>query len=152
MRKRHPAAVRRGLPRLPGPARPLPFRILLLEDEPAVRDILAEILADSGYTVIPGGSLADGRAVLDRLGWNRLDLVLTDTHLSRDVRIRNGLDFHALWRARHPVPPFIFMDGWGGAAAAAVSAGDSCQVYALVKPFAFPVLLNLIRAILGPGR
>jgi DNA-binding response OmpR family regulator len=158
MRKRHPAASRRGLPRLPhlprraGTAssrRAGPFHILLLEDEPAVREVLAELLARTGFLVIQGGSLADGRAALENLGWNRIDLVLTDTHLSRDARVRNGFDFHAYWRARHPVPPFIFMDGWGGAATASLSASDSCQIYALAKPFSFPVLLALMHAILG---
>jgi hypothetical protein len=99
--------------------------------------------------VIAGAGLADGLAALGRLGWDRLDLVLTDTHLGRDRNVRNGFDFHAHWRARYPVPPFIFMDGWGGAAAS-LPAYPSCQVYALSKPFAFPVLLSLIRSILGP--
>lgn len=149
MRKRHPAAFRRGLPRKPVPRRAGPRRILLLEDEPALREVLSELLALSGYAVIAGAGLADGLAALERLGWDRLDLVLTDTHLGRDRNVRNGFDFHARWRERHPVPPFIFMDGWGGAAAS-LPAYPSCQVYALAKPFPFPVLLSLIRAILGP--
>ncbi len=175
MRKRRPAAFRRGRPRKPASRNPVPGQagpvgpddstgiadpagppgparpacILLLEDEPAVREVLSELLAYSGYIVIAGAGLADGLDALERLGWERLDLVLTDTHLSRDRNVRNGFDFHAHWRARHPVPPFIFMDGWGGAAAS-LPAYPSCQVYALSKPFAFPVLLSLIRSILSP--
>lgn len=152
MRKRHPIEARRGLPIYSAPSRAALFRILLLEDEPAVRDVLSESLARNGYAVLAGGSLEDGQEALDRLGWRRVDLVLTDTHLSRDAQVRNGFAFHAHWRARYPVPPFIFMDGWGGAAGLSLPPSDSCQVYALAKPFSVFVLLALMRAILGPER
>lgn len=127
----------------PGPAI---ARILLLEDEEAVRSILAEALARHGYIVMAGGSLDDGLETLSKVGWERIDLVLTDTHLSREVEVKNGYAFHACWRSLYPVPPFIFMDGWGGS----LPAGHpSCQVYGLAKPFELAVLVALIRAILG---
>lgn len=151
MRKRHRAASRRGLPRTGPPLGSHSGRILLLEDEPAVREVLGELLARSGFIVIAGGSLADGMAVLESLGWKRVDLVITDTHLGREGHVWNGVEFHARWRERHPVPPFIFLDGWGGAAKASLPSAESCQVHCLAKPFGYPALLGLIRAILGPS-
>lgn len=152
MRKLHPFRADRGLPQRPQglPSHPgmpdgIP-RILLLEDEERVRLCLAEALALRGYAVICGASLEDGQAALDKVGWRQVDLVLLDTHLSRDPQVRNGFVFHASWRARYPVPPFIFMDGWGDGKPPKES---SCQVYAVAKPFSFQLLLSLIHAVLG---
>lgn len=126
--------------------RPAAARILVLEDEEAVRDILAQALARSGYAVMAGASLDEGLETLSRVGWEGIDLVLTDTHLGRKIEIRNGYAFHACWRSLYPVPPFIFMDGWGGDLP---TRHPSCQVYGLVKPFDLALLVTLIRAILG---
>jgi DNA-binding response OmpR family regulator len=122
-------------------------RILLLEDEPAVRHLLAESLARCGYAVLAGGSLEDGLSVLASPGRERIDLVVTDSHLGRDPAERNGHLLHARWRALHPVPPFIFLCGWGEADPPPETC---CQVYGLAKPFPFPALLTLVRAVVGP--
>lgn len=152
MRKLYPFRADRGLSRrspgfpgiLDGHDR-IPS-ILLLEDEERVRLCLGEALALRGYAVISGASLEDGQEALARVGWGQVDLVLLDTHLSRDPEVRNGFVFHASWRARYPVPPFIFMDGWGDGKPPRES---SCQVYAVSKPFSFHLLLSLIHAVLG---
>lgn len=122
-------------------------RILLLEDEPAVRQLLAESLARCGYAVLAGGSLDDGLSVLASPGRERIDLVVTDSHLGRDPTERKGHLLHAHWRARHSVPPFIFLCGWGEANPPPETC---CQVYGLAKPFSFPALLTLVRAVVGP--
>ncbi len=129
-------------PARPGRSRPC---ILLLEDEIGVRALLAEYLGRAGFLVLAGGSFREGREVLASRGWERIDLVITDSHLGRDPAIRDGLAFHAYWRALHPVPPFIFLCGWGDPD---LPAAASCQVYGLAKPFPFPALLALVRAIL----
>jgi two-component system, NtrC family, nitrogen regulation response regulator GlnG len=137
--------------RAPYPA-PTPrfANILVLEDEASVREVLAEALGRQGYGVLAGSSLEEGHAILGAVGWRNIDLVLTDTHLSRDAGIRDGHAFHAEWRLRHPVPPFIFMDGWSANRRPAVPRDESCQIYGLVKPFSFTVLLGLIQGILDP--
>lgn len=146
MRGRFPIRFSRGIPR-PSPSlrQPIPC-ILLLEDEDSVRAVLAEALARGGYGVLAGSGLEDGKEALAKAGWKNIDLVVADTHLSREHGLRNGYAFQAWWKARHPIPPFIFMDGWGGTAP---PRDGSSQVYTLAKPFPLPVLLGLVRAILG---
>jgi DNA-binding NtrC family response regulator len=123
--------------------------ILVLEDEYAVRGVLSEALGRASYGVICGGSLEEGMAILRAVGWQNIDVVITDTHLSREASIRNGHAFHAAWSERHPVPPFIFMDGWSSTGVPAVPKGQDCQIYGLAKPFGLPVLLSLLSGILG---
>lgn len=144
-----PVRSSRGIPKSHLISSPPAARILLLEDEVAVRDALAEALARHGYQVLVGTGLEDGLRVLQGLGWSQLDLVLTDSHLSRDEDILNGHVFHLRWRALYPVPPFIFMNGWGDPLDRVSPLERSCQVYTLAKPFPFTVLLGLIRAVLG---
>jgi two-component system NtrC family sensor kinase len=66
-----PAVVR------PDPARPAARgrRILVVDDEPMVAEILGEILTGHGHYVDTAG---DGRAALEKLAAGRFDLVLTD--------------------------------------------------------------------------
>jgi hypothetical protein len=78
-----------------------------------------------------------------------VDLVLADTHLSRNADVHNGHAFLACWRALHPTPPFIFMDGWGNTPEQAPEPGRGGQVFTLAKPFSFTLLLGLIRAVLA---
>lgn len=148
MRKPFPLNSNRGRRISPAPA-PRFANILVLEDEPAVRDVLVESLGREGYGVLCGASLEEGLVLLEAAGWRNIDLVLTDTHLSRQSSVRNGHAFHAEWRSRHPVPPFIFMDGWTPSGKPAVPQDQSCQVYGLAKPFGLPVLLALLSGILG---
>lgn len=49
--------------------------ILVVEDEPAIRELLVEVLQDEGYGVV---AAADGIAALDLLARQATDLVLTD--------------------------------------------------------------------------
>ena len=59
-------------------------RILLVDDDPAVRSALAQVLAEEGYTVLCG---ANGDEAL-RAAENAIDLVLLDLNMP----IRNGWD------------------------------------------------------------
>jgi DNA-binding response OmpR family regulator len=61
------------------------FRVLLVEDDPDVRDIFSTALLRAGYEVIQA---ADGDVALARARDERPDVVLLDFGLPR----RNGLD------------------------------------------------------------
>lgn len=148
MRKPFLLSSNRGRRSIPALA-PRFANILVLEDESAVRDVLAEALGREGYGVLCGASLEEGLILLEVAGWRNIDVVITDTHLSRQASVRNGHAFHAEWCSRHPVPPFIFMDGWSPSGKPSIPQDPSCQIYGLAKPFGLPVLLALLSGILG---
>lgn len=77
------------------PARLPRGRILIVEDEPEVADLMGEILARDRYAIEVAPS---GREALERLAAGGIDLVLSDLHMP-------DLDGQALYRAligRHP--------------------------------------------------
>ena len=55
-------------------------RILIVDDEPALREILASVLADEGYAV---ETATDGRNALDLIVATAPDLVITDISMPR---------------------------------------------------------------------
>ena len=53
-------------------------RILIVDDEPGIREFLGEALADDDHDITVA---ADGEAAWDRLGRESFELVLTDLRL-----------------------------------------------------------------------
>src|SRR6185503_3715673 len=90
----------RRLPGMPG------LRILVVDDEPDLGDVLADLLTAQGHEV----QLAtDGRGALAVLDLRPIDLVISDV-------LMHGMDGPALHREiqrRHPalIPRFIWMSG-----------------------------------------
>lgn len=123
------------------------YHILLLEDEPLLRGMLALTLAAQGWQVLTAGSLEDGESVLRAMGWEWPDLVLSDANLSRDPDLLDGYIFHARWRVRFPIPPFVFLHGHTHLIR--LPGEDSCVVRHVSKPFIPSELMALICAILG---
>ena len=81
--------------------------VLIVEDEPLVREIAVEEFRDSGYEVIEA---ADGETAVAALsGQRRIDLLFTD------IRLVGGLDGWSVARAaRHvrPCIPVIYATGY----------------------------------------
>ncbi|MBN1575121.1 MAG: response regulator [Chitinispirillaceae bacterium] len=95
-------------PSAPAVTSPQPSRrtILIVDDEPSVREIYSEILIENGYVVHTAG---DGREAIDILDKNAgaIDLVLLDMIMPR----MNGTDtFHAI-RTRFPQMRILLMSG-----------------------------------------
>jgi len=63
----------------PGGAPPPRHRILLIEDEPGVREVLAEMLATQGHSVLQAAGGAEGLARLE--AGEVVELVLTDLNM-----------------------------------------------------------------------
>jgi len=76
--------------------------ILHLDDEPAIRDILAAHLTQEGYRVI---SVASPAAALNAVTQNRPDLVISDLHLDEG----DGLEIITQLRAQFPDIPIIML-------------------------------------------
>jgi len=102
-----------------------PVRILHLEDDLADARIIADALRDGGLgaevTVV--GNQPEFLAALDR----RFDLVLADFKLPAF----DGLQALALWRARWPDQPFLFVTGFLGEERAVESLKRGATDYVL---------------------
>lgn len=120
-------------------------RILVVDDEPAVRENLARFLKLEGYLVFEA---ADGLEAVQMALRSPPDLVLCDLNMP-------GLDgFGVLARLRaEPTTagvPFVFLT-------ASTATVDETAGYRLganeyvTKPFRLPVLAEIIRQRLNPG-
>ncbi len=113
------------------------FRILVVDDEPAQRELVGGFLARHGFEVL---SAADGREALSRVEREPVDLVLADQKMPG----LSGLDLIAAVRARNPEIPVIVITAYGTieTAVAAVKAGAFDY---LTKPLHLDELLHRIQ-------
>jgi DNA-binding NtrC family response regulator len=119
-----------GHPRTPGHTSSPPARVLVVDDEPAIRRGLARALLGHGFAV---DTAEGGRAALDLLRTRPVDVVLLD-HAMPDME---GLSVLALLRQEHPDVEVVLLAALGdeGAASAAIQGG----AYAVVtKPLSAP--------------
>lgn len=120
-------------------------RILVIEDEAALRSIMRRVLVGAGYEVVEAGA---ARAACEALRTIAIDLVLADLCLSGQVH--EGLSAMAEIRRSHPRIPLIAMSGRHREEILerldAMGLRDSVGV--LTKPFAPEELLAVVRAAL----
>ncbi|MDP7603728.1 MAG: response regulator [Alphaproteobacteria bacterium] len=117
-------------------------RILLVEDDDAVRDSLRMLLEISGYSVIEA---ADGETALDLFETESFALVLTDIALPGG---KDGREIARLVRAKNPNLPFVFISGYAEEIelmARNLRPGDQL----LAKPFDPDVLEAMINQALA---
>lgn len=113
--------------------------ILLVEDEPILRDLLSCALEDLGATVFPVGTADDGR----RLSLQRaFSLLLTDV---RTPGLLNGLALAQEIHERQPATRIVVMSGYHDATSTTLPTG---AVF-LPKPWALDQLLAVIGEQLG---
>lgn len=111
-----PAIENVGTP-TPTPAPPpvaehpaLPATLLLVEDDRAVRQVLAEVLQQAGSKVLLAGRAEEALELLTRSP--KPDLVVTDIGLPGSL---NGYQLAAEIRRHYPDIPFLFISGFSGA-------------------------------------
>jgi two-component system response regulator MprA len=117
-----------------------PMRILVVEDDAAVRDSLARTLRFQGYQVDIAG---DGLAALDVVRAGEPDAMVLDVSMPR----MDGLETCRQLRAGGVVVPVLMLtarDSVGDRVAGLDAGADDY----LVKPFALQELLARIRALL----
>ncbi len=122
----------------PSPLRPTsvaPKRLLLVDDDPMVRDAIASLLRASGHAVTEADGGAAGIALL---GQDAIDLVLTDLGMPEVT----GWDVAAAARARASRTPVILLTGWGENGADAPVPGLVDRI--LGKPVRLEDLLTAI--------
>jgi signal transduction histidine kinase/CheY-like chemotaxis protein len=118
--------------------------VLLVEDEPDVRQFAREVLERHGYTVL---CAADGEEALtvERAAGVALELLVTDVVMPR----RGGPDLAREVAARRPGLKVLYMSGY---ADAALGPGYALPPDArlLPKPFTPDQLARAVRGVLGP--
>lgn len=117
-----------------------PIHVLLVEDEPSIRDNILIALEAEAMRVSAAGTGGEAEAVLDAGG---VDLVLLDVGLPD----ANGLDLCREWRARHPKLPVVFLTARGSEVDKVVGLEIGGDDY-LVKPISLRELVARIRAVL----
>ncbi len=116
--------------------------VLVIDDEPAIRMLVAEVLVDAGYAVIEA---ADGPAGLRVLESNaKIDLLITDVGLPGGM---NGRQVADAARVNRPDLKVLFITGYAENAVIGNSRLDQ-GMFLLTKPFQMDVLADRIREII----
>lgn len=102
-------------------------RVLVVDDEPGLRQSLGLLLADAGYEVTAEG---DGTSALERAKGEAFDLVLCDVRMP-DM---DGLEFLRGYKARGGTALVIMMSAYGGEEAALAAMKEGAYDY-VPKPF-----------------
>ena len=123
---------------------PEPARILLVDDDPAVCESLADALRHSGHEVDRAATTAEALASAER---NRPDLVVADLRLGDE----DGMEVIDRLRERLGDVPAVFITGYGDAQSLS-EASRRHPVEMLNKPIDLERLRNAIRAALDRDR
>jgi PAS domain S-box-containing protein len=115
--------------------------VLVVEDEPVVRALIVEVLADLGYAALEAADGPSGLAILQ--GRQRIDLLITDIGLPG----LNGRQVADAGRLKRPGLKVLFMTGYAENAACASGFLEDGMAM-MTKPFAMDVLAARIRRII----
>lgn len=115
---------------------PVPPRILIVDDDESVRDVISVLLREEGYNCV----VANGAEMaLDLAAAEETPLVISDMKMPG----KDGLWLLENFRARHPDTAVIMLTGYGDTEAAVDCLRRGAVDY-LLKP---PKLTDLIRSI-----
>ena len=121
-----------------------PARILVVDDEELIRDLLKMVLMDEGYTVV---TAADGEEAIQRLESSPFDLVITDLVMPKV----NGVEVLRAAKRIDPNYPVMVITGYPSVETVTklvrLGAGDY-----LTKPFNLDVVKVTVAKLLEMGR
>ena len=126
----------------PSPAREIHARILLVDDDPLISELVVDMLAMDGHDV---DTATDGLQALQKLEGQRYDLIITDLHMPK----LDGAGFYRELRERkaHSLKRIIFLTGTTGGAEEHRLAQES-GAPVLLKPFNVIELTELVHRML----
>ena len=130
-------------PRLPEPARGHET-ILLVEDEPAVRDLARDVLRAHGYTVLEARHGREALLISERHS-GPIHLMLTDVVMPE----MSGRELANRLASLRPTMPVIYMSGYTDAAVVHHGVLDPGTTF-LQKPFTPDALARKMRQVLDP--
>lgn len=116
-------------------------RILVVDDEPMVRALIARALTDEGYEVV---AVANGRAALDAAGGADVtfDLIITNSYMPG----LSGAELIARVRQDFPDLPILHVDDIGRRNRMGHLPEDIPTIY---KPFSIAGLRDAVRKLLS---
>jgi PAS domain S-box-containing protein len=119
--------------------------VLVVEDEPAVRMIVVDVLSDLGYDVLEAGDGRSGLQILE--SGTRIDLLLTDVGLPGGM---NGRQLADVARQQRPDLKVLFVTGYAESVA---GSGGRMEhgMQVLTKPFAVAALAARVQGIINPS-
>ena len=122
---------------------PLPAHVLVVDDEPAIRALLSDVLADLGYLV---ETAVHGADALEKLARQSFQAILLDMMMP----VMDGREF--LGRLRQeltaPSPPVVVLSA--APADLLRTMLDLGATACLEKPFELDTLLEALGAVLAP--
>jgi CheY-like chemotaxis protein len=119
--------------------------ILVVEDDPAVRDVVRECLAARGYTVLEAGNGPEALGIAATTP-GTIALLLSDVVLPGS----NGWQIYEALRESRPALKQLFISGYAGAALAWHGVGAK-NLRLLQKPFTMQALSQQVREALDEG-
>lgn len=108
-------------------------RVLLVDDEPLLRDVMTDLLTEAGYVV---SACANGREALQELEGSRYDAVISDVRMP-DM---DGLELLRAVREKDLDLPFVLLTG-GPSLDTALEAVEWGALQYLIKPVSADTLL-----------
>jgi DNA-binding NtrC family response regulator len=115
-------------------------KILIIDDEPFIRENVERILGEDGYQVL---SAADGTTARELVSAEEIDLVLLDLNLGKE----NGLDVLKVLREIEPELLVIVITGYGSVESAVASLKMGAFHY-MKKPFKADALRVIVKLAL----
>jgi CheY-like chemotaxis protein len=117
--------------------------ILLVEDEPQLRELTRTVLASRGYSVVEAGSADEAERLAEKYG-TTIHLLLTDVIMPGI----SGRELAKRLSARHPAMRVLYMSGY---TYNVIAQGGTLErgVAFLQKPFTPGVLIDKVGEVLG---
>jgi DNA-binding NtrC family response regulator len=123
-----------------------PCSILVIDDEPALREILSQVLTGAGHRVVGAGN---GKEASKALATSAFDVVLTDVIMPE----KDGMQVISEVRKKYPEVRIIAMSGGGHVSRdqyLKIAKGLGAHAV-LEKPFANQKLLDTIEQLVPPS-
>jgi CheY-like chemotaxis protein len=115
--------------------------LLVVDDDPSVREVLTRVLDEEGYFVL---AAANGPEALEVMATHQIDLVLLDLNMP----LESGWETFEALTAQNPLAAVIVVTARSGQLSTALGSGVGAL---LEKPLDYSKLLETVRSILaGP--
>jgi two-component system response regulator HydG len=119
----------------------MPFRVLIVDDQPEMAEMIADELCGRGYSAV---ATTSGRQALERLQSERFDALVTDVTMPEV----DGMELLRVSLSLDPSRPVILMTAFSTLETAIHATGDGAYHY-LTKPFRLDALVRLLREALA---